>query len=156
MQLFTNMLYASRCHDKRWCLFFFLYFSVIIEYFPPPFAGNCSLATLASQQAQTTCDSSGITLFFTFKLAKWGWCTSLLDRHFFNYVLMLTISTEVASAIPYWYTLCLHLFSTFCLNFLTFFGHFLLRNICFVFQTFFFTKTNKSHMMNAVSLKMKK
>lgn len=53
-------------------VFVFLYFSVLIEYFPPPFAGNCSLATLASQQAQTTRDSSGITLLFNFEISEAG------------------------------------------------------------------------------------
>lgn len=54
-------------------LFYFVkYFSVLIEYFPPLFAGNCSLATLPSQQAQTTCDSLGITLLFNFEISEAG------------------------------------------------------------------------------------
>lgn len=43
---------------------------------------------------------------------------SLLDRHFFNYVLMLTISTEVESAIVYWYALCPDTFPNFVLCYL--------------------------------------
>lgn len=71
-RLKTCYMLAAAMRQSLVFFCFFFYFSVLIKYFPPLFAGNCSLATLASQQAQTTRDSSGITLLFNFEISKAG------------------------------------------------------------------------------------
>lgn len=92
---------------------FFFDLSLLIEYFPPLFAVNCSLATLASDRRRLPVNLQGLLYCLTLELAERGRCRSLLDRHFFNYVLMLTISTEVESAILYWYASCPDISSNF-------------------------------------------
>lgn len=57
----------------------------------------------ALKQSHTQCNTSGITLLCNFEISKAeSLFVSLLDRHFFNYVLMLTISPEVESATLDW------------------------------------------------------
>lgn len=118
---FANMLHASRAPthpDKVWfgfhLLFFFVFWS-INWIFSSIFAVNCSLATLASDRRSLPVNPPGLLRCLTLKLAKRGRCTSLLDRHFFNYLLMLTISTQVESAIIYWDASCPDIFPNFVL-----------------------------------------
>lgn len=94
---------------------FFFFFLFINWIFSTTFAVNCSLATLASDRRSLPVNPPGLLHCLTLKLAKRGRCTSLLDRHFFNYLLMLTISTEVESAIVYWDASCPDIFPNFVL-----------------------------------------